>query len=201
MLSSTLKFNDPKFGLDLQVLLFAPSKTTLTMPQIPAAPAPQEDVVEPSCRDYNTAILFATQQGNESGKVQASTKYILLKPIAKINKALVEYNALAHENVISKMPNETHICHAIVPPTEDFATTPSSSSSLEANLQDAIFSSHYRSLLSRRNCQELDKDLCDFLNQDWTTMPQMRFATAALMAGTILINTKTGQPSSSAQHN
>ncbi|KAI1288543.1 hypothetical protein EDD11_009938, partial [Mortierella claussenii] len=52
--------------------------------------------------------------------------------------------------------------------------------------------SPYTKILSTRNYTEIDDTVCRYLNEDWTLKPQLRYACARILAGSIWINTQTG---------
>ncbi|KAI7858342.1 hypothetical protein BDC45DRAFT_602891 [Circinella umbellata] len=63
-----------------------------------------------------------------------------------------------------------------------------SATNIEAALMSIIHYGPYSHQLSKRSFTQLNDDSCQLLNDDWTSLPQLRFACAQLLAGAIIIN-------------
>lgn len=57
------------------------------------------------------------------------------------------------------------------------------------DIEQLIATSPYKSLLSQREYVPLTKELCELMNRDWKHYPQIKYFTAVIMAGSILLNT------------
>ncbi|KAI9306974.1 hypothetical protein BJ944DRAFT_144408, partial [Cunninghamella echinulata] len=51
----------------------------------------------------------------------------------------------------------------------------------------------YRDVLLERNYTELNDNICTLLNDDWILRPQMKYYSAQILAGAILVNENNGQ--------
>ncbi|KAG0250800.1 hypothetical protein BGZ95_007078, partial [Linnemannia exigua] len=60
-------------------------------------------------------------------------------------------------------------------------------------LDTLLTMSPYAKVLRTREFVELNEPMCDLLNEDWEFRPQLRYACAQILAGSILLNCNSGQ--------
>ncbi|KAG1451696.1 hypothetical protein G6F56_008016 [Rhizopus delemar] len=68
------------------------------------------------------------------------------------------------------------------------STNANSTMNIEANLMSIQHYGPYAQQLSKRCFKQLDINSCQLLNDDWTFLPQLRYACAQLLAGAIIMN-------------
>ncbi|GAB5585185.1 hypothetical protein Unana1_00085 [Umbelopsis nana] len=120
---------------------------------------------------------------------------IELEPIALMEESdsvgKAEYNALNHKNNAQKLAGKRFVCYSIIPvkrKSENISTDVVINTSL-ANL---IHASSLGSVLLQRQYFEVNDQVSLLLNCDWEHMPNIKYACAQVLAGSILLNERNG---------
>ncbi|KAI8061566.1 hypothetical protein BC940DRAFT_223003, partial [Gongronella butleri] len=154
-------------------------------------------------RDHDAAIIHACQLKESSSEEQKKSLFIIdalhLEPMAIISKTGVESNALAHPRSIQQAVIDPTSLETINAGKRTFYALDETKNSCghccvqnPVELQQLICDSPFRSLLESRSFVELTTPLCALLNKDWLMHPQMKHATARLLAGAVLLNASNG---------
>ncbi|GAA5816879.1 hypothetical protein MFLAVUS_010413 [Mucor flavus] len=154
-------------------------------------------------RTYNEAISHACQQKgteNDKNKTIFVVDTLSLKPFTILDSHGKEENALAHDTVVNKLVTE-HDYIKSIPTTKrpyegDNATDSlciNCSSQVHAELSNLFDTSPYSSLLKQREYTPLTDDICTLLNKDWQFYPQVKYFSATVFAGSIILNTNNNQ--------
>ncbi|CAO3633153.1 unnamed protein product [Cunninghamella echinulata] len=165
---------------------------------ISSAPViPQLDInnnVEPNLlqRTYSGALDYFCQQ------MEATDNTLKLQPFALVDqKSGVEFNALTNKDTILQINNKELKCLPIIPKQKYFDNDEgyiiNREPSINASLNSILYSSPYHDALMERNYIELDDTICTLLNDDWLFRPQMKYYSAQVLAGAILVNENNGQ--------
>lgn len=152
-------------------------------------------------RGFDESILRALRQSGSSPSERNKALWIVdslkLQPFALVNNnSQVEEIALTHsDNLTPFITNSQdqpvrikNISTGKKRTWDERDTSPTADSSIEANLMSILHYGPYAQQLSKRCYKQLDMDACQLLNDDWTFMPQLRYACAQLLAGAIIIN-------------
>lgn len=138
--------------------------------------------------DWRTAILSASDALDLSEK-EKEDKYMLTRigewaPISLIADNNTEFNMLAGPKMISRLISAQPVGRFVA--LTDHPTVPTIQ--MESNLLLHILK--HSSLKNKLiNCKylEIDADIINALNHDWMLVPQMRYVTSQLFAGSILV--------------
>lgn len=172
----------------------------ITIPSSVTLPASLLDIdIEETTirRPYENAILYASQQTNDTSEDKIKTIHILetmgLRPFSIFNNG-VEQTALAHPTVIEKCISEHSRIESISLKRsfydmyfEGKLCTNCSFINPRA-IHNILATSPYIKLLQKRKYVELSAGYCDLLNYDWTFHPKMKYFAAQLLAGSIINN-------------
>ncbi|KAG1178824.1 hypothetical protein G6F70_000515 [Rhizopus microsporus] len=154
-------------------------------------------------RTYNEAITYACQQKgteNDKNKTMFIVDTLSLKPFAILDNHGNEENALAHDTIVNKLVTKHDSIKSIPtmkrPYKDDSATNSlciNCSSQVHAELSNLFDTSPYSSLLKQREYTPLTDDICTLLNKDWQFYPQVKYFSATVFAGSIILNTNNNQ--------
>lgn len=61
------------------------------------------------------------------------------------------------------------------------------------SLQELFATSPYTPLMTQREYISLTDEMCELMNRDWWFYPQVKYYTAAILSGSILLNTRNNQ--------
>ncbi|KAG0247272.1 hypothetical protein BG011_001758 [Mortierella polycephala] len=174
-----------------------------TIPDVLVIPAVQPSTTETlaSSRDYDSAILSACHKENQSSEEKRKAISIIealkLKPFVLKDQFGVEQYALAHATVVDRLAiGQVCVCATNIPQKkrrlEDKAPS-TYSPNASSGLEQLMAISPYGSALLSRTFVELDRPMCDLLNEDWAFQPHLQYACAQVLAGSIFLNTRNGQ--------
>ncbi|KAG0195624.1 hypothetical protein BGX28_000978, partial [Mortierella sp. GBA30] len=160
-----------------------------------------EEIKTVPSQDHDSAVLFACNQGNEADEEKYKTLCIVnaleLRPFGLRDKFGIERYALAHATVVHKLTlGEVAVCSTNLPiKKRKLGNKHCSACSVNAvpGLEQLFSVTPYASTLLSRTFVELDKAMCELLNDDWRLKPQLQYACAQMLAGAIMFNTKNGQ--------
>ncbi|KAG0009181.1 hypothetical protein BGZ81_003593, partial [Podila clonocystis] len=119
-----------------------------------------------------------------------------LEPISIKDALGIEQNALAHATVISRLSAGPVDLSPVAPQKrklDEDETCTKCSPAPAPGLEHLLSSSPYAARLATRNYIELSDDICELLNRDWLFSPHLRYASAVILAGCLLVNNKNGQ--------
>lgn len=153
-------------------------------------------------RSFDESILRAFRQSAASDYEKNKTLWIAeslkLQPFALTDNNQVEEIALMHcDNVASLINKSQDQSYRVKNITfgkkrrwdsSIKLNDEASATNIEAALLSIIHYGPYSHQLSKRGFTQLNDDSCQLLNDDWTSLPQLRFACAQLLAGAIIIN-------------
>ncbi|KAG0737105.1 hypothetical protein G6F62_010410 [Rhizopus arrhizus] len=161
------------------------------------------DKLTKKLRTYNEAITHACQQKgaeNDKNKTMFIVDTLSLKPFAILDNHGNEENALAHDTIVNKLVTKHDSIKSIPTmkrPYEDDSATNSlcinCSSQVHAELSNLFDTSPYSSLLKQREYTPLTDDIRTLLNKDWQFYPQVKYFSATVFAGSIIMNTNNNQ--------
>ncbi|KAI9025230.1 hypothetical protein CLU79DRAFT_833881 [Phycomyces nitens] len=153
-------------------------------------------------RSFDESILRALRQSDGSTCERNKALWIVdslkLQPFALLDDNQVEEIALTHcDNIMPLMTkNQDHsfrVKHVTAGKKRAWdnsllSTSANSTTNIEANLMSIQHYGPYAQQLSTRCYKQLDINSCQLLNDDWTFLPQLRYACAQLLAGAIIMN-------------
>ncbi|CEP15774.1 hypothetical protein [Parasitella parasitica] len=153
-------------------------------------------------RSFDESILHAFRQSAASDDEKNKTLWIAeslkLQPFALTDDNQVEEIALMHrDNVTSLTKKSQDQSYRVKNITfgkkrrwdsSIKSNDEASATNIEAALLSITHYGPYSHQLSKRGFTQLNDDSCQLLNDDWTSLPQLRFACAQLLAGAIIIN-------------
>ncbi|RCH78463.1 hypothetical protein CU098_002759, partial [Rhizopus stolonifer] len=132
-------------------------------------------------RTFDDAIIYAYQDQDSDKEDKVKSLHILdnmhLRPFAAIDNEGVEHNALAHETVIRRLVSKHDTIHPILP--------------LKQPLE--MLKSPYANLLRQRKYERLTDEVFSMMNKDWEFYPQVKYFSAVVLAGSILVNSRNNQ--------
>ncbi|KAF9958060.1 hypothetical protein BGZ72_000925 [Mortierella alpina] len=170
----------------------------ITVPDVPKIPASSLSTAEtiPSVRDHDLAVLSACNQLSESDEEKCKTLFIVdalkLRPFAIRSDLGLEQYALAHKTVLDKLVlGEVAVSATDIPRKRRCVEVPVTT--VAPGLENLLSASPYASSLLSRTFVELDEPLCELLNEDWRLQPQLQYACAQALAGSIFFNTRNNQ--------
>ncbi|KAI9263076.1 hypothetical protein BY458DRAFT_514780 [Sporodiniella umbellata] len=149
-------------------------------------------------RNHEQALDFAAQLQGLAEEEQKINRWIIenlnLKPFSlfyRDNKQrLTEMNALINPADMDSIDGKSVVCK----PVNDFKIELT-----ESNVQDFIDSnrlfntSRYLNLMRDRNYNEISKSDIALINKDWVAMPHIKFCSAQLFAGALIMDTENHQ--------
>lgn len=168
-------------------------------------PPTTQSILNPTkkLRAYNEAITYVCQQSgteNDKKKTMFMVDTLSLKPFAILDKNGNEENALAHKTIVNKLLTNYDFIKSIPTmkrPYEDDSDTSSLCinclSQDHPELRNLFDTSPYSSLLKQRDYTPLTDDICTLLNKDWEFYPQVKYFSAIVFAGSIILNTNSNQ--------
>lgn len=176
----------------------------VTIPDVLVIPSVESSTTETqaSPRDHDFAVLAACHKENNSSEEKNKTVFIIealkLKPFALQDQFGLDRYALAHTTVIDKLSiGQVSVCATNIPQKkrrlEDCKSCNACSPIASPGLEHLIAVSPYASALLSRTYVELDGAMCELLNEDWTFQPQLQYACAQVLAGSIFLNARNGQ--------
>ncbi|ORX60245.1 hypothetical protein DM01DRAFT_1156192 [Hesseltinella vesiculosa] len=178
--------------------------TSTAVQASPALPSPATP--EHPTRSYHEAVLAACKLTSNSELEQANALWMMdsmkMQPISILNANNVEEVALLHSDTLEGLFSDDAlpaIRMARVPPSQKRKRTTSDGPDEPATedttdrLLSVLHSGPYRQLLSIRQFVELDQvpEASRMLNDSWLFLPQLRFACAQLLTGSIIMSNKT----------
>ncbi|CAO3595713.1 unnamed protein product [Absidia cylindrospora] len=171
---------------------------TAKLPSTPKIPAIDMAKIPPTTRTYDHAFIHACDGTRWTPEEQQRMISIMnayqLRPISLINKHNVEANALTHAHHLATCSSEEMQVSPVLPAKKrkiDPSLLPALS--LEASLYGALCSGPFSKHFLGDSYVEINDEMADFLNTDWSFYPQMRFATSRILAGMLLLNESSGQ--------
>ncbi|KAK3840329.1 MAG: hypothetical protein JOS17DRAFT_16065 [Linnemannia elongata] len=169
----------------------------VVLPDVPNIPSSLLEVAEtaPPLQDHDRAILSACQKASESDDEKLKILFLIealkLRPFALRDELGLERHALAHQTVVDKLVlGQVAVVATDLPRKRRFVED---ESRFASGLENLLAASPYASTLLSRTFVELDGPLCELLNEDWCLQPQLQYACAQALAGSIFLNTKNGQ--------
>ncbi|KAG1039493.1 hypothetical protein G6F43_012492 [Rhizopus delemar] len=155
-------------------------------------------------RTFDDAIIYACQDQDSDKEDKVKSLHILdnmhLRPFAVIDNEGVEHNALAHETVIRRLVSKHDTIHPILPLKRPFGDVESSinlyvkcTPPIDTDLMTIIAQSPYTNLLRQRKYERLTDEVCSMMNKDWEFYPQVKYFSAVVLAGSILVNSRNNQ--------
>lgn len=153
-------------------------------------------------RSFDELILRALRQSGSSTNERNKALWIVdglkLQPFALQNGNQVEEIALTHcDNLMPLIAKDQdhsfHVKHITAGKkrawdNSGISTSANPTTNIEANLMPIQYYGPYAEQLSKRHFKQLEINSCQLLNEDWTFLPQLRFACAQLLAGAIIMN-------------
>jgi predicted RNA-binding Zn-ribbon protein involved in translation (DUF1610 family) len=172
----------------------------VTLPQHQAVPPPPGPREQPETRTFDDAVLYSCGELHASAGEKRKTLGIVeslgLEPISIKDALGIEQNALAHAAVVSRLsagPVELSPVVLRKRKRDEDETCPNCSPPPAPGLAHLLSCSPYAARLATRSYVELNDDICELLNRDWQFSPQLRYASAAILAGCVIINNRNGQ--------
>ncbi|KAG0297813.1 hypothetical protein BGZ96_004743 [Linnemannia gamsii] len=178
-------------------------------PALPAVTLPKHQIVPPppaphqpsKTRGFDDAVLYSCGElhalAGEKRKTLGIVESLELKPISIKDALGIEQNALAHATVILRLPAGPVELSPVEPQKrrklDEDETCSNCSPAPAPGLEHLLSSSPYAARLATRNYVELSDEICELLNRDWQFSPHLRYASAVILAGCLLINKKNGQ--------
>jgi hypothetical protein len=155
----------------------------------------------PATRGHDDAILYACQQmhASESDKVKTLfiTESLRLTPCVLKDTLDNEQNALVHPDVLKRLSVGQLQFSATMPNSKKRVCGGWRVSELPPisvpGLDSLLTMSPYAKVLCTRAFVELTEPMCDLLNEYWEFRPQLRYACAQVLAGSILLNCNSCQ--------
>lgn len=155
-------------------------------------------------RTFDDAIIYACQDQDSDKEDKVKSLHILdnmhLRPFAVIDNEGVEHNALAHETVIRRLVSKHGTIHPILPLKRPFGDVESGinlcvkcTPPIDTDLMTIIAQSPYANLLRQRKYERLTDEVCSMMNKDWEFYPQVKYFSAVVLAGSILVNSRNNQ--------
>ncbi|KAG1539647.1 hypothetical protein G6F49_012327 [Rhizopus delemar] len=149
-------------------------------------------------RTFDDAIIYACQDQDSDKEDKVKSLHILdnmhLRPFAVIDNEGVEHNALAHETVIRRLVSKHGTIHPILPLKRPFGDVESGinlcvkcTPPIDTDLMTIIAQSPYANLLRQRKYERLTDEVCSMMNKDWEFYPQVKYFSAVVLAGSILV--------------
>ncbi|KAF9321738.1 hypothetical protein BGZ91_004470 [Linnemannia elongata] len=172
----------------------------VTLPKRQAIPPLPEPRQQPETRAFDDAVLYSCGELHDSAGEKRKTLGIVeslgLEPISIKDALGIEQNALAHATVISRLPASSVELSPVTPQKrklDNDETYPNCSPAPTPGLEHLLSSSPYAARLATRSYVELSDEICELLNRDWYFSPHLRYASAVILAGCLLVNSKNGQ--------
>ncbi|KAJ2960877.1 hypothetical protein NQZ79_g3809 [Umbelopsis isabellina] len=165
------------------------------VPRLPTIPSSE---LKDTLRSHDGAIIYSCNSQNHSREEQIRTikltKALDLEPLAIINANGKEFNALTHKDLAKIFVFNQESC--TFRPSVNLKRK---ISSLEKDDEDENWSLEPSIALILKNCKysdhfakqkyiEVDDTISEMMNTDWTFHPQLRYACARLLAGSIIMN-------------
>lgn len=149
---------------------------------------------------FTESIIHACQSMEASEEEQSKNEWIIakmqLEPIALIedndSTQKAEFNAITHSSNAKRMAGKRFICEPIMPSRTKLHKSYHCSEIATTTLAHLLHSSPLRTILMQRQYFELNDQVCQMLNTDWEHVPQIKYACAQVLAGSILISEKSG---------
>ncbi|KAF9582548.1 hypothetical protein BGW38_000073 [Lunasporangiospora selenospora] len=168
-----------------------PSLPAITMPKEMAIPALHQ---QQETHTYDDAVLCSCGMLQASAEEKRRTLGIIealgLQPILLKDARGAEHYALVHPTAFSGFPTDPAAePNPVVPQKrrlEDDTSRPT------PELKRLLSSSPYAGLLATREYIELDDEICKLLNQNWRSSTHLRFSSAVILSGCIILNSKSG---------
>ncbi|KAF8982371.1 hypothetical protein BGZ46_001413 [Entomortierella lignicola] len=153
---------------------------------------------------YDEAVLLACQRQNvppaKKRKTLGRARDLKVSPYWIIDSHGQVQASLANIEVVKALQKTGVNSAVFVPDPESSGFGRSESLSIEKvagpgqpELDSMLALSPFSKILSRRRFVPLNREYCDFLNEDWGIRPGFRYACAQILAGCILLNTRNGQ--------
>jgi hypothetical protein len=140
---------------------------------------------------FFTVVVSRTPRTRKSGIVESLGP----EPISITDALGIEQNALAHATVISRLPAGPVELGPIVPQKRKLDEDNGCSNCSPApapGLEHLLSSSPYADRLAIRSYVELSDEICGLPNRDWQFWPHLRYASAVILAGCLLVK-KNGE--------
>ncbi|KAF9276473.1 hypothetical protein BGZ88_001687 [Linnemannia elongata] len=167
----------------------------VTLPKRQAIPPLPEPRQKPETRAFDDAILYSCGElhalPGEKRKTLGIVESLGLEPISIKDALGIEQNALAHATVIPRLPASSVELRPFTPQKrklDNDETCPNCSPAPAPGLEHLLSSSPYAARLATRSYVELSDEICELLNRDWQFLPHLRYASAVILAGCLLIN-------------
>ncbi|KAF9079686.1 hypothetical protein BGX23_003432, partial [Mortierella sp. AD031] len=177
--------------------LTLPAVTLPKRQDIPPLPEPRQ---QPETRAFDDDVLYSCGELHASAGEKRKTLGIVeslgLEPISIKDALGIEQNALAHATVISRLPSSSVELRPVAPQKrklDNDETCPNCSPAPSPGMERLLSSSPYAARLATRSYVELSDEICELLNRDWQFSPHLRYASAVILAGCLLVNSKNGQ--------
>lgn len=153
-------------------------------------------------RTEQGTILYAYQKWTNDKSEQNKTIFLInnvsLYPFTISDYKGNEDNALTHGDIVKRHSS----LQSIVPMKRQHQQDHSRGSHtlcincslyVTASLQELFATSSYTPLMTQREYIPLTDEMCELMNRDWWFYPQAKYYTAAILSGSILLNTRNNQ--------
>ncbi|KAF9948276.1 hypothetical protein BGZ70_002278 [Mortierella alpina] len=177
-----------------------PPVTLSALPKIAAAMPP---TIENSSvkRDHDLAVIAACNQQDQTVDEKRKTLFIVealaLRPFLLRDVHGIERPALALAGVVDKLAEqEVTVCLTDLPrQSRNVKDEPCSACAptVAPGFEQLLAISPFTSKLLSRTFVEVYPSIAALLNEDWTDKPQLRYACAQILAGSVFYNTGNGQ--------
>ncbi|KAG0256505.1 hypothetical protein BGZ95_005478 [Linnemannia exigua] len=178
--------------------LTLPAVTLPERQDIPPLPVPRQ---QPKARAFDEAVLYSCGNLHASAAEKRKTLRIIvslgLEPISIKDALGIEQNVLAHATVISRLPASSVEVRPVAPQKRKLdrdEICPNCSPAPAPGLEHLLSSSPYAARLATRSYVELSDEICELLNRDWQFSPHLRYASAVILAGCLLVNNIHREP-------
>ncbi|KAG0170218.1 hypothetical protein DFQ28_001526, partial [Apophysomyces sp. BC1034] len=155
-------------------------------------------------RSYDDAVPYALKKQDKGSKEKIQALYITnsldLRPLSIFDGQGYEENALANQDIINKLLSKHEIIQSIIPQkrhlddvTDENKLCVKCIPKVHTTVENLIATSPYSNMLLQREFIRLEDNICGLMNKDLEVNPQIKYFTAIVLAGAIMINTKNNQ--------
>ncbi|KAF9577262.1 hypothetical protein BGW38_007650, partial [Lunasporangiospora selenospora] len=169
----------------------------VTLSELSSFPTPpqQTNKTDPLEHDYELGVLSACNKVTDSDDEKCKALFIVdalgLKPFLLQDELGMDCFALSHRTMVNKLAlGKVAVSATNLPRKRRLVEeVPQSIPGLESLLGITP----YASTLLNRTFVEIDDAMCEWLNEDWYLQPQLQYACAQALAGSIFYNTRSGE--------
>ncbi|KAF9946099.1 hypothetical protein BGZ65_010072, partial [Modicella reniformis] len=152
-------------------------------------------------RTLDDRILSACQlvdgSDREKKRVLMTVESLELSPFTVTDHRGIDHDALVHNTHLGRLPTDRPVTLSVdltslfkCPEKQQLCNVRSPLP--YPGLENLFRTSPFATILNRMKFVEISKPLCDLLNEDWATRPELKYACSKLLAGCILMNTTNG---------